>query len=81
MVITINTLATGGWGFHFDVTKQQARDILSASEGDVIKLNGKNEILSIGTHEMGHSRSIGTGSTSEELVASDVRKQLKKLKL
>lgn len=79
MAITINVLATGGWGYHFDVTKKQAREILEATEGDVINLNGKNETLSIGADVIGHDRVQNDGgATHEELVASDVRKQLAK---
>ncbi|MDO6542959.1 hypothetical protein [Photobacterium sanguinicancri] len=76
---TIMVEATGNWKFYFDVTKQQARDILNASEDEVINLNGNDETLSINLEVMGHSKKKGTGMTFEELDASDVRKQLKKL--
>ncbi|WP_085299295.1 hypothetical protein [Cognaticolwellia mytili] len=80
MATTINTQATGGWGYHLDVTKDQAEEILNASEGDIIPLNGKNETITVGSNTMGHYRDKeGGGNTFEELVASDFREQLQKL--
>lgn len=73
------TKATGGWGFYFGVTKEQAEEILDAPDGFVVKLNGDSETLTVGNPSMGHWKKQGEGATYEELVASDVRKKLDKL--
>lgn len=75
----IVTKATGGWGFHFGVTKEQAEEILGASDGDIIKLNGDSETLSVGRSTMGHWKKLWNGATFEELVASNVRAKLYEL--
>ena len=79
MKIQVIIKATGGWGFHFGVTKKQAEEILQASDGDVIQLDGDIETLTVGRSTMGHWKKQGNGATFEELVASDVRRRLNQL--
>jgi sorbitol-specific phosphotransferase system component IIBC len=80
LATTINTNATGGWGYHLDVTKKQAQQILNATEGDIIPLNGKDETITVGSDTMNHYRNKEDGgNTSEELIASDFREQLQKV--
>lgn len=68
----IVTKATGGWDFHFGVTKEQAEEILGASNGD-------SETLTVGRSTMGHWKKLWNGATFEELVASNVRAKLYEL--
>ena len=73
------TKATGGWGFYFEATREQAEDILKASDGDLIQLAGENETLKVGRLIMGHWKRKGDGGSYEELVAVNVREKLNEL--
>jgi len=74
------TKATGGWGFHFNVTEDQAYGILNAAVGETIKLNEPRETIIINKDTALRCRPQKNNETStEEIDLNDLRKKLREM--
>jgi hypothetical protein len=79
-IVQVVSVATGGWTYHFGITADQAKRILSASVGEEIKLNEPGEVLKIWDVEtICHLRQVRDGMKHEELVRSSVLQKLEEL--
>ncbi|WP_157221986.1 hypothetical protein [Chromobacterium haemolyticum] len=80
MIIQVVARATGGWLFHFGITESQAYQIINTKAGSIVSLNGPNEQIKRSDSEtFCHFVRLHDGSTTEDLVASDVIEKINDL--
>lgn len=76
-IVHVTVQATGGWGFHFGVTEEQAIRIVQARVGQRIALNEPGEVVTIYEDSVGHfTRNNDGGATSEELETASLMAEL-----